>query len=102
MRSWPLVRAPDESQASRPSRPPPAWRRARCQRLRGAADTQPDASQPAAADDTSVAACSALPVAARPAALDTAVRLTFPAEYRTLPAWAMAAGRPPEPVDARI
>ena len=37
-----------------------------------------------------------------PADLNSAVRLTFPAAYRALPAWAMAAGRPPQPVDARI
>ena len=37
-----------------------------------------------------------------PADLDTAVRLTFPTAYRALPAWAMAAGRAPKPVDARI
>ena len=37
-----------------------------------------------------------------PADLSRAVRLTFPAAYRALPAWAMAAGRAPESVDARI
>jgi hypothetical protein len=37
-----------------------------------------------------------------PANLASAVRLTSPAAYRELPAWAMAGGRPVEPVDARI
>jgi len=71
-------------------------------RYRGAGDAQPDARQLVGGSYTSEASCAAATVAAGPAALDTAVRLTFPAAYRTLPTWAMAAGRSPEPVDARI
>jgi hypothetical protein len=71
-------------------------------RYRGAADAQPAAAQLVAATDTSEASCSAATVPAGPAALDTAVRLTFPTAYRTLPAWTMVVGRPPEPVDSRI
>ncbi len=37
-----------------------------------------------------------------PANLDQAVTVTGPRRYATLPAWAMAAGRTPEQVDARI
>ena len=45
-------------------------------------------------------ACSA--VATGPAELDKAVTLNSPRAFATLPAWAMAGGRTPEPVDARM
>jgi hypothetical protein len=71
-------------------------------RYRGAAQSQPDAVQMVAAADAAEAECSAVAVAAGPANLDVAVRLTSPTAYRPLPQWAMAGGRPVEPVDARI
>jgi hypothetical protein len=54
------------------------------------------------ADASATAACAERLGAGGPADLNQAVRLSFPAAYRALPAWAMAAGRPPQPVDARI
>ena len=76
---------------------------ARAARYRGAAEADPDAVQAAlVADASATAACAELVGAGGPADLNRAVRLSFPAAYRALPAWAMAAGRPPQPVDARI
>ena len=75
----------------------------RAARYRGAAEADPDAVQAALVADASAAeACAEFVDAGGPADLGRAVRLTFPAAYRALPAWAMAAGRAPEPVDARI
>ena len=75
----------------------------RAARYRGAAEADPDAVQAAlVADASATAACAELVGAGGPADLNRAVRLSFPAAYRALPAWAMAAGRPPQPVDARI
>ena len=54
------------------------------------------------ADASAAASCAQLVGASGPADLNRAVRLTFPATYRALPAWAMAVGRPPQQVDARI
>jgi hypothetical protein len=74
----------------------------RAARYRGAAEADPDAVQAVlVADASAAAACTELVGADGPADLNTAVRLTFPAAYRALPAWAMATGRPPQPVDAR-
>jgi hypothetical protein len=76
---------------------------ARAARYRGAAEADPDAVQAAlVADAAATAPCAELVGASGPADLNRAVRLSFPAAYRALPAWAMAAGRPPQPVDARI
>jgi hypothetical protein len=73
----------------------------RAARYRGAADADPSAaSLVAVADVVPTATCAG--AATGPAELSTAVRLTSPAAYRALPAWAMAGGRPAEPVDARI
>ena len=75
----------------------------RAARYRGAAEGDPDAVQAAlVADASAAAACAELVGAGGPGDLNRAVRLTFPAAYRALPVWAMAAGRPPQPVDARI
>ncbi|MGH2945759.1 MAG: lytic transglycosylase domain-containing protein [Solirubrobacteraceae bacterium] len=75
----------------------------RAGRYRGAAEADPDAVQPALVDDASAtAACAELVGAGGPADLNRAIRLSFPAAYRGLPAWAMAAERPAQPVDARI
>jgi Transglycosylase SLT domain len=75
----------------------------RAARYRGAAAADPDAVQAAlVADASATAACAELVGAGGPADLNRAVRLSFPAAYRALPVWAMAAGRPPQPVDARI
>ena len=72
-------------------------------RYRGAAEADPGAVQAALVPDASAAeACAEFVDTGGPADLGRAVRLTFPAAYRALPAWAMAAGRAPEPVDARI
>jgi hypothetical protein len=54
------------------------------------------------ADASATEACAQLVGAGGPVDVGRAVRLTFPAIYRTLPVWAMAAGQPPQPVDARI
>ena len=75
----------------------------RAGRYRGAAEADPDAVQAAlVADASATAACAELVGAGGPADLNKAVRLSFPAAYRALPSWAMAAGRPPQPVDGRI
>jgi hypothetical protein len=74
---------------------------ARAARYRGAAGADLQAAQAIAMADVSADACSE-PGASGPADLDKAVRLTSPNAYRPLPAWAMAAGRAAEPVDARI
>jgi hypothetical protein len=75
----------------------------RAARYRGAAEAEPDTVQGVLlADASATAACTELAGAGGPADLNSAVRLTFPAAYRVLPAWAMAAGRPPQPVDTRI
>jgi hypothetical protein len=75
----------------------------RAARYRGAAEADPNAVQAAlVADASTTEACAALVDAGGPADLKRAVRLTFPAAYRALPAWAMAGGRPPQAVDARI
>src|SRR4051794_6432436 len=77
--------------------------RARAVRYRGATGADPGAAQAALVADAPVtAACAELAGVSGPADLNTAARLTFPAAYRTLPAWAMAAGRSPQAVDARI
>jgi hypothetical protein len=44
--------------------------------------------------------CATLPPGAGPANLRRAERLQAPREYAMLPAWAMAGGRPAEPIDA--
>src|SRR4051794_32848287 len=73
----------------------------RAARYRGAALHDPSAGSFVAV--AYVAPATACPGAATgPADLSTAVRLTSPAAYRTLPAGAMAGGAPAEPVDARI
>src|SRR3954465_13222815 len=74
----------------------------RAARYRGAAGDNPSAagSFVAVVDIAPAAACAS--AAPGPADLSPAVRLTSPAAYRALPAWAMAGGRPAEPVDARI
>src|SRR4051812_42939655 len=74
----------------------------RAARYRGAARDNPNATASfgAVADVAPAGACAN--AATGPADLTTAVRLTSPAAYRALPAWAMAGGRPAEPVDARI
>jgi hypothetical protein len=75
--------------------------RAAC--YRGAAAADPDAAQAVlVAEASAAAACTELMGAGGAVDLNSAVRLTFPAAYRVLPAWTMAAGRPPQPVDARI
>ena len=76
---------------------------ARAARYRGAAESDPEAAQAALVADVSVnGACADVAGAAGPSDLNQAVKLTFPAAYRSLPGWAMAAGRPAEAVDARI
>jgi hypothetical protein len=74
----------------------------RAARYRGAARDNPSAAANfvAVTDVAPAAACAN--AATGPADLSTAIRLTSPAAYRALPAWAMAGGRPAEPVDARI
>jgi hypothetical protein len=73
----------------------------RAARYGGAAQADPSAARFVAVTDVvPSAACAG--AATGPADLSTAVRLTSPAAYRTLPAWGMAGGRPAEPVDARI
>jgi hypothetical protein len=54
--------------------------------------------------DASAAACAgrSVDVPAGPAELTNAERVCVPRAYRALPAWAMAAGRPAEPVDTRL
>jgi Transglycosylase SLT domain len=75
----------------------------RAARYRGAAEAEPEAVQTAfVADASAIAPCAELVGATGPADLSLALRLTFPATYRALPPWAMAAGRPPQQVDARI
>jgi hypothetical protein len=75
----------------------------RAAHYRGAAEANPDAVQAALVADASAAeTCTELVGDGGPADLGRAVRLTFPAAYRALPAWAMAARRTPESVDARI
>src|SRR3954449_2979791 len=76
---------------------------ARAARYRGAAESDPGAAQEALVADTAPSsACTELVGADGPADLSTAARVTFPAAYRALPAWGMAAGRSPQAVDARI
>jgi hypothetical protein len=76
---------------------------ARAARYRGAAEADPDTVQAALIVHASATtACAALVGVGGSADLNRGVRLTFPAAYRPLPAWAMAAGRPPQFVDARI
>src|SRR4051794_16668339 len=66
-----------------------------CSRPPRATAAQPGATQLVAANEIPQASCSGATVAAGPGALDTAVRLTFPNAYRTLPLCAMRqAGRP--------
>jgi hypothetical protein len=72
----------------------------RAARYRGAARANPSAASFVAVAEVATAACAS--AATGPADLGTAVRLTWPAAYRALPAWAMAGGRPAELVDARI
>src|SRR4051794_16781823 len=74
----------------------------RAARYRGAARDNPNATASfvTVADAAPTGACAN--AATGPADLTTAVRLTSPTAYRALPAWAMAGGRPAEPVDARI
>lgn len=74
----------------------------RAARYRGAARDNPSATASfvAVADVAPAGACANATTG--PADLTTAVRLTSPAAYRALPAWAMASGRPAEPVDGRI
>jgi hypothetical protein len=73
----------------------------RAARYRGATGADPNAAQLVAVADVAPApACAS--AASGPADLGTAIRLTSPAAYRALPSWAMAGGRPSEPVDARI
>src|SRR3954470_8952293 len=73
----------------------------RAARYRGAARDDPGAASSVAfADAAPTGSCAA--AATGPADLSRAVLLTSPAAYRALPAWAMAGGRPAEPVDARI
>src|SRR4051794_4549204 len=74
----------------------------RAARYRGAAgdNSSATASFVAVRDIEPAGACAS--AATGPADLTSAVRLASPAAYRALPAWAMAGGRPVEPVDARI
>ena len=74
---------------------------ARAARYRGAAQARGGTGALVDLPDPA-AACVTGSNAVGPATLDVAVRLTSPAAYRALPAWAMAAGRAPQPVDARI
>jgi hypothetical protein len=49
-----------------------------------------------------VASCAGLDLPAGEPDLRRAQRVITPRAYRPLPAWAMAPGRPIEPVDARL
>jgi hypothetical protein len=76
---------------------------ARAARYRGAAEADPDAVQAVlVANADASSPCTEPTRADGPVDLNWAVRLTFPAAYRPLPAWTMATGRPPQAVDARI
>ena len=55
---------------------------------------------PASADGACTTGGIDVPVG--PVNLQHASRLASPRAYRTLPGWAMAAGHPPEPIDARL
>jgi Transglycosylase SLT domain len=75
----------------------------RAARYRAAAARDSDALQaPLPPDASESAACTQLAASGGPTDFDRALRLTAPTAYRPLPAWAMATGRPPQPVDARI
>src|SRR4051812_22088160 len=75
---------------------------ARSARYRGAANADPYAAQAAlVADASASSACAQGAATDGPADLNRATRLTFPTAYRKLPVWAMAGGRPAQPVDAR-
>ena len=55
-----------------------------------------------AADPRATTGCVAADVSAGPANLRAAVRATSPRAFRRLPVWAMAPGRAPQAVDARL
>jgi Transglycosylase SLT domain len=69
----------------------------------GAYAGQTDEQLAAPVNTPSPAACGGgIDVLVGPANLRQAVRITSPREFRTLPSWAMAEGRAPQLVDARI
>ena len=72
-------------------------------RYRGAAEADPGAARPVARGGRlGSGRCSGAVVAGGPADSGLGREADVPGAYRALPAWAMAAGRAPEPVDARI
>src|SRR3954454_8552164 len=72
----------------------------RAARYRGAAQDNPSAVANFVAVTAVAPTAACASAATGPAVLSTAVRLTAPAAYRALPAWAMAGGRPAAPAGA--